>query len=677
MAKCCAAADLPLGARGTPIDLSLTNGPSHQRKDHERHLQSYRLSIEVDGSVRIESPSPAGLQHGIVTFCQIVEAFAGGAPVGAARIDDEPAFRVRGVMIDSAREFFPPTRYLKKIIDRLVRLKLNTLWIYLENNFKAPGLEDLSTSKGMTPEQAKIVSEYGARRGVDVVPATNLVSHMEGWFRLERYSDLCDGRTRSYPLLNSRKMFDLVRRYVDGLCEAFGSRNFHAGLDELLFTGTNPRAAKAIEKKGKAAYYGDFAARIIAHLKARGKTVWMWDDMVLGKNVWRPEGFRHDAEKALRRIPADVIPVHWWYREQTPEHHKSIRRVRDSGRPFVVSPNSLAAKCDYGDVGRAARNQTYLARTGLKHGAFGYVCTSWQNQWGSSYEAHWPLLAMSAGQGWSGGTEVNGTFLRRLSFAITGELSGALGRYLQSLSSIEHLLAGTDGKARPHLRRIFIREGAHQLWRRLSPVLSRSDRGKLRRLVRDAREHYRSIGDLDPDLRRALRLPVSLFEESLAIIDAFDRAWAAYHAASTTQREGTAKAFSRQIEKTKAHLRQAVEGMRRFRLALKEQEKSGYTPYDANAVSRFARELAGVPNLIDRIVQRDLPLPYFERLLYLPDCYYASNLEQAKLQTMFFERYPNLPWLGFVPLKSNDQSRRRRAVIRPPATSRASEVGSG
>lgn len=153
--------------------------------------------------------------------------------------------------------------YLKKVIDRLADLKMNTLWLYLENHFRAPGLEDLSPKMGMTP----------AQRGIDVVPGTNVLSHMEGWFRLERYADFCDGRMRSHPVLTRKEALPLVRRYVRHLARSFPSPNFHAGLDELLFTGTNPEAAETIRRKGMALYFADFTTKVIRYLKRLGKTV--------------------------------------------------------------------------------------------------------------------------------------------------------------------------------------------------------------------------------------------------------------------------------------------------------------------------------------------------------------------------------------------------------------------
>ena len=92
-----------------------------------------------------------------------MEAAGGGVVLSPLKIRDHPLFAVRVVKVDLAREFFPPMAYLKKLVDRAVDLKLNTLWLYLENHFRAPGLEDLSPKKGMTPAQARIELGRGTR----------------------------------------------------------------------------------------------------------------------------------------------------------------------------------------------------------------------------------------------------------------------------------------------------------------------------------------------------------------------------------------------------------------------------------------------------------------------------------------------------------------------------------
>ena len=614
-------------------------------KNPELRAQAYELRLDRGGSVVIESPSDAGLRHGLITLCQLVEAAGGGAVLSPLKIRDHPSFAVRGIQVDLAREFFPPMAYLKKLVNRAVDLKLNTLWLYLENHFRAPGLEDLSPKKGMTPAQAREISAYAAERGVDVVPGTNLLSHMEGWFRLERYSDLCDGPMRSYPVLTREEAFRLTTRFADEMARAFPSKNFHAGLDELLFTGSNPEAARAIQKRGKAAYFARFARRMVLHLQSRGKRVWYWDDMVVGKNVFRKEGLNEDAPRAFRAIPKDTVMTHWYYwTDEDGKHAPIFRRVVKAGRPFVVAPSDKAQSWNYGHFQKAVENQAYLARLGVKHGAFGYVCTQWEARCGHSFEASWPFLAFSAGYAWSGGIrweKAAGAF----SFALCGDFSGALVEYLRVLQKVEDFLFARMERNPLGFRSYLISEGPQVLWARYSPALAPRDFRVLDSLLKRASQSHARLGTRDPGLKEALRLPLVLFGEGLRIVTAFDQAWAHYHRAALAERRaGKRKEFRDGIHGAVAQLRRAMEGVANYRAALLGLEKTGHTSYDSYALGRHLKNMAGVLTLIGKVVREDYGLPYFERLINLPDAYHHSNLQQLRIQNTFHPLRPSLLW---------------------------------
>ena len=627
-----------------PAAVHLTIDPAQMTGNLPSEIceQAYQLRVTRDGAITLIGGGTAGLQFGIITLCQLLEAHGAGAPLRPVVIRDHPLYRLRGVQVDMARDYFPPLAHLRRVIDRLVDLKINTLWLYIENHFHAPGLEDLSPAGGLTPAQARAISEYGRVRGIDVVPGTNVLSHMEGWFRLERYSDFCDGKIRSYPVLTDRRAMALVKRYLTELAKAFPSKNFQAGLDELLFTGTNPKAVQDIERQTKSTYYADFACEVINFLKAQGKTVWIWDDMVVGKNVFRPEGFNADAPKALARIPHDVILTHWYYwTDSDGKHSPIIQRVAAANRPFIVAPSARSSHTNGPHLELAAKNQTYLARAGKKAGAFGYVCTHWEGRTGSAFESSWPLLAMSAECAWSGGDPATPAAGRALSFIATGELTGSLADYLHTLSVIEDELKGASSD-----RAKLITRGPHNLWQKWSAAMPPARRKKVLRLLAQANRHHARIGNRDPGLKRALAMPASLHTECIHILSAFDQAWHHYHAAAESQvRPGGRAKFQKSIQRTVAAIGEAAAAVQRYRLQVRALEKTGHTPYDSHALGLHVAELRKLGRLIRQVARGCNGLPYFGKLLYAPDNYYISNLRQLQVQNTFFERHPGeMPW---------------------------------
>lgn len=640
--RACAAARVKLApAAEVAVRLRVDGKAFAQIADHDLRAQAYELTLAPDGAVLIESPGAAGLQYGLLTLCHLLEAAGAGATLRPLRIVDRPAYRVRGIQVDLARQFYAPPAYLKKVIDRLADLKINTLWLYIENHFRAPGLEHLSPDRSMTPDQARDLSLYAAERGIDLVPGTNLSCHMEGFLRLERYSDFTDGRMRSYPVMDRPEVLSLMKRYADEMAKAFPSPNFHAGLDEYLFTGTNPEAADAIAREGKARLFGRYCREIIRHLQSRGKTVWYWDDMIMGKNVYRPEGLNDDYTKALDLFPKSAVATHWYYWTNFDGKHTPILdRVRKARRPFVMASGLRAWAFNCANLGVAMDNAEYMARAGIPAGAFGFICTQWEADRGSCFEAQWPLLAASAQQGWSGGRKVDDRFLRALSFHVTGDSTGELGNYLRTFDRIEDfLLKKTVGnKLRDHL----YCGNPYKMWRACSPLLSPADRALIRRDLAAVERSRARLGPRDPALAKALRYPVQLMTQMLSILDAFDAAWTEYHRAAIAQSAGRpiAKPISRAIDR----LNDVMASCDALRRELKAVEYTGHAPYDAIALGRHRAALVPVIRMIRALARRNEPLPYFEKLFYLPDTYQTSNLAQLRLINSFFERTPGLPW---------------------------------
>lgn len=598
--------------------------------------QAYELVITESGVVSIMANTDIGLQYGVLTLIELFEARAQKAELTPLTIVDSPKFDVRGLQVDVAREFLPPMHYLKKIVDRMVRLKLNTLWLYLENRFRAKGMEDISPPNGITYDQAREISEYASERGIDVVPGSNVLSHMEGWFRLERYSHFCDGRTRSYPVLTAPEILPLVFKYLDELCDAFPSPNIQLGLDELLFTGTNPDAQNAIDKQGKPVYFADFAEKIIEYVKRKGKTIWIWDDMVLGKNIDRKEGFQKDYRQALDRIPDDIIFTHWYYWTNSDGMHRPIiERVGKEGRPFVVAPSSQGHRYDTGDYSYVQRQQKYMAGCGEDHGAFGYVNTHWESRHGFFLESLWPLHVLFPGFAWFGGNcDTKDNFKDAWSFNVTRNLVNGLSEFTDKMTAIQQALDANGLRLRSSL----IVDGSHIMWRMLTSKFSADDLKNFSALVTSTEQCYQKMNIEDQWLRKALALPLTLCRLCLDITDAYDSALSYYHQAALIERSEK-KRFHANLDKCCDRFSRITELIKAFCHDSRFILRTGHTPYDFYALKQHCKSVDKIPVLIRKCAREGIGMPHFQKLLYLPNDYKISNYKQFELQNTFYDPF--------------------------------------
>ncbi|HVZ17288.1 MAG TPA: glycoside hydrolase family 20 zincin-like fold domain-containing protein, partial [Terriglobales bacterium] len=66
--------------------------------------ESYLLEVTPAGA-KLSAANDLGILHGLQTFLQLVKTSTNGFAVPALRIDDQPRFPWRGLMIDASRHF--------------------------------------------------------------------------------------------------------------------------------------------------------------------------------------------------------------------------------------------------------------------------------------------------------------------------------------------------------------------------------------------------------------------------------------------------------------------------------------------------------------------------------------------------------------------------------------------
>lgn len=105
--------------------------------------EAYELTV-TENSASIRAPRPAGLFYGAQTFLQLSPPAAlGVAPPASVplpgwtlphvRIEDQPRFQWRGLLLDVARHFFTKAE-LKQLMDLLALHKLNVLQLHLTDD---------------------------------------------------------------------------------------------------------------------------------------------------------------------------------------------------------------------------------------------------------------------------------------------------------------------------------------------------------------------------------------------------------------------------------------------------------------------------------------------------------------------------------------------------------------
>jgi hypothetical protein len=399
------------------------------------HTQGYHLVIASDG-IRIAGHDEAGIFYGVATLIQLLQTH--GAHLPLLEINDWPDFPQRGLMLDISRDKVPTMETLYMLVDMLASWKINQFQLYIEHTFAYRQHPEVwAKASPMTAEQILSLDAYCRQRYIDLVPNQNSFGHMHRWFEHTRYLPLAEtesgimtpwGEQRDHPFSLSPAVpgaIALIEDLYRELLPNFTSKLFNVGCDETFDLGVG-RSKALVAAKGKGRVYLDFLLQIYGLVKARGRTMQFWGDIINQHPDLVPE------------LPKDSIALEWGY-EATHDFSGKTALFARSGIPYYVCPGTSSWTTIAGRTDNAIANIRSAAENGFKNGAVGLLNTDWGDH------GHWQQLPVSylgfaygAALGWACSANAGidlpaavSTFAFRDKAAIMGKLAYDLGNAYQ------------------------------------------------------------------------------------------------------------------------------------------------------------------------------------------------------------------------------------------------------
>ena len=205
--------------------------------------EGYTLSIGAQG-VTAEANTRAGLFYAMQTFKQLNAT----SPAHEMQIRDWPAYRWRGMHLDTARHFFDVAT-VERYIDVAARYKLNVFHWHLTDDqawrLPIPGYPNLIAGRpSYTAAQVREVVAYAARRFVTVLPEIEMPAHASA--AIEAYPQFACGRSDVFCARASTFAF-----LHDALAQAFTlfpGPYVHIGGDEVPASYNEPAFIAHIER---------------------------------------------------------------------------------------------------------------------------------------------------------------------------------------------------------------------------------------------------------------------------------------------------------------------------------------------------------------------------------------------------------------------------------------------
>jgi len=347
--------------------------------------QGYRLSIGA-GGIQIIGGDSAGVFYGVCTLVQLLQTY--GSKVPFLEIADAPDFPTRGVMLDISRDKVPTMATLYVLIDMMASWKINHLQLYMEHTFAYQEHRLVwENASPMTAEEILALDAYCRERYIDLVPNQNSMGHMHHWFIHKEYLHLAEtdvglttpwGTKQEFPFSLSPAVpetFPFLEQLYDELLPNFTSRMFNIGGDETFDLGEG-RSKALVEAKGKGRVYLDFLMEIYKRVRARGRTMLFWGDII------------NQYPDLVPEVPKDIIALEWGY-EATHDFPGKSALFAASGIPFYVCPGTSSWSTLAGRTDNAIGNIRNAVENGLQYGAVGVLNTDWGDL------GHWQPLPVS------------------------------------------------------------------------------------------------------------------------------------------------------------------------------------------------------------------------------------------------------------------------------------------
>jgi len=349
------------------------------------NIIGYKLLIR-DEFIRVEAASSAGFQYAGTTLGQLFKSHPNSIP--EITIIDEPAFRVRGVMLDISRNKVPTMATLHNLIDHLASWKINHLELYIEHAFAYSNHRAIwEGTSPITAEEIRKLDDYCQLLHIDLAANQNSFGHLHRWLKHPDYIHLAEspngyvtpwGEKRSRPFSLNPLLpgsLEFLSGLYDELLPNFSSKLFNVGCDETFDLGQGA-SRDACEKTGKGRVYLDFLKQIKRLVDQRGKTMLFWGDIVLNHPELIPE------------LDKDMIAIIWGYESDHP-FAEQCRSFAKSGLPFWVCPGTSTWNSITGRLENALINIHTAATSGVEHGASGFMIAEWGDN------GHWQTMPFS------------------------------------------------------------------------------------------------------------------------------------------------------------------------------------------------------------------------------------------------------------------------------------------
>jgi hexosaminidase len=307
--------------------------------------------VSDTGTTAIKANSVYGAMRALETFTQLVhrldkqsnnERYLPGVPL---TIDDQPEYAHRGLLLDTARSYYPVGDILRQL-DGMAMTKLNVFHWHIADSQSFPVMSEVLPRLAQygaygpnmiyTKQDIQSVVQYARERGIRVIPEYDTPGHTYAWGLAYPNLIVCSNQQPKWNDVAAEppsgqldptnpESLNLVAKLIKEQATWFTDPYFHVGGDEVnqkCYT-QEPHIAKYLEqhKMSVSQLIGEFAQGLHAAVRENHKIPITWEEALreykvkMGNDtivqVWKsPSHIKDVLQQGLRVIVS--ISSHWY-----------------------------------------------------------------------------------------------------------------------------------------------------------------------------------------------------------------------------------------------------------------------------------------------------------------------------------------------------------------------------
>lgn len=231
------------------------------------------------------------------------------------RVEEVPHFADCGIMLDMSRNGVMKVEAVKRYINYMVSVGMNTLWLYTEDTYCVEEYPYMGYMRGRYSQaELKEIDDYAFDLGVEVVPCIQTLGHMTQYLKWGDDKTKVKADLPAVMLVKDEDTYRYIEKCVETLRKTFRTKKINIGMDEAKEMGRG----KFLDKYGQQ----DWLQVFLEHLKrvcdichAWDFQPMMWSDMLCCYSS--PIHRYHDPQVVFSRSLIEALPdvdmIYWNY----------------------------------------------------------------------------------------------------------------------------------------------------------------------------------------------------------------------------------------------------------------------------------------------------------------------------------------------------------------------------